>query len=199
MVLYKNREKLTGFSGAIGKLFGRLGLSANFWTALALIFAFVTAYFLLAGNFVCAAISFAIAAFLDAVDGAVARFRGEASKRGAYFDTVSDRYMEGIIVIALVLLPLPSFYLPSYFWAALYLFGSMTITYAKAAAKEKELTKKEIKGGLLERPERMILLFIGIASAAFSTVYMTYMLVLLAVLANITALQRIGIAVRTSK
>ena len=80
--------------------------------------------------------------------------------------------------------------------AAVYLFGSMTITYAKAAAKEKELTKKEISGGLLERPERMILLFIGIVSAYFSPLYLTYVLVLLAVLVNITALQRIRIAVK---
>lgn len=196
MVLYKNREKLSGYSAALGKIFGGIGLSGNAYTGLALLITFVTAYFLLTGNFICAAVFFAIAAFLDAVDGAVARYRGEASKRGAYFDTVSDRYMEGIILLAIIILHLPSFYLPSYFWAAFYLFGSMTVTYVKAAAKEKELTKKEIKGGLLERPERMILLFLGILSAAVGPLYLTYMLVLLAVLANITALQRIQIALK---
>ena len=192
MTIYENREKLLGYSSAVGKIFGSFGLSANFWTALALIITFISAYFLLIGNFICAAVFFAVAAFLDSVDGAVARFRKEASKRGAYFDTVSDRYMEGIIILALVLLPLPPLYLPSYFWAGLYLFGSMTVTYMRAAAKEK--LGREIKGGLLERPERMILTFIGIMSAAFSPIYLTYMLVLLAIFTNITALQRVKIA-----
>src|SRR3989338_5138672 len=180
MTLYKNNEKLSGYSATIGKLFGGLGLSANVYTALALLFAFITAYFLLTGNFVCAAAAFAISAFLDSVDGAVARFRKDASKRGAYLDTISDRYMEGVVIIAIMFLALPIFYLSSYMWAALYLFGSLMITYAKA--EEIEKLNKEVRGGLLERPERMILLFLVIA--------------LLAVLANITALQRISIALR---
>ncbi len=199
MVLYKNREKLSRHSAKIGKIFGGLGPSANFWTALALVLTFASAYFLLVQSFIYAAVFFALSAFLDSVDGAVARFRDEASRRGAYFDTISDRYMEGVVMVALILLPLPAFYLPSYFWAALYLFGSMTTTYAKAAAKEKKLTEKEIRGGLLERPERMILTFAGILLAAVNTLYLTYMLALLAVLANITALQRISTAVKTPK
>jgi len=181
----------------VGKIFGRLGLSANQWTLIALIFTVITAYFLISSKFGFAFIFFIIAAFLDSVDGAVARFRKEASKLGAYYDTISDRYMEGIIALALLLVALPSFYLPSYFWIALYLFGSMTITYAKAAAKEK--LGKEIRGGLLERPERLILLAIGILLANFNLLYFTYVIVLLAVLCNVTALQRVWIAVKTAK
>jgi phosphatidylglycerophosphate synthase len=195
--MYKRREKFSKTSERLGGIFGFL--PANAYTVLALLLALVSAYFILVQNFIAAAVFFAIAAFLDTVDGAVARYRNQASKRGAYFDTVSDRYMEGIIILALILVPLPSFYLPSYFFAAVYLFGSMTITYVKAAAKEKELTKKEITGGLLERPERMILLFIGVLLAHFNAAYLTYVLVILAVLANITALQRIRIALKGAK
>jgi len=199
ITLYKNREKLSGFSLVVGKIFGRLGLSANVWTGLALVLTALTGYFLIKQEFALAFIFFIVAAFLDSVDGAVARFRKEASKLGSYYDTISDRYMEGIIALALLLVALPSFYLPSYFWIALYLFGSMTITYAKAAAKEKELTKTEIRGGLLERPERLILLAVGILLANFSLLYFIYVIVLLAVLCNITALQRFWIAVKTAK
>lgn len=195
MTLYKRREKFSGFSASIGRVFGRFG-NANTYTGLALLAAFIAAYFLLVQNFVCAAIFFGIAAFLDTVDGAVARYRKEASARGAYFDTISDRYMEGIIAFAIMLVPLPLFYLPSYFFAAVYLFGSMTVTYAKAAAKEKGVVKKELSGGLLERPERMLLMFAGILLAHFNAAYLTYVLVLLAVLTNITALQRIWIALK---
>ena len=190
--MYKKREKFSGLSAYIGKVLSFL--PANAYTILALLVALIAAYSILIQNFICAAIFFAIAAFLDTVDGAVARHRKSASPRGAYFDTVSDRYMEGIITLAILLVPLPSFYLPSYFWAALYLFGSMTITYVKAAAKEK--LNREVSGGLLERPERMVLVFIGILFAYFNAAYLTYVLALLAVLANITALQRIRIAVK---
>ncbi len=199
MTLYKKRERFSELSERLGMTLGKLGLGANAYTALALVFSVVSAYFLLAYQFIYAALFFALAAFFDMVDGAVARYRKEGSKTGAYLDTVSDRYMEGIIIIAIILLGLPPLYLPSYFWASLYLFGSMTVTYVKAAAKEKELTKKEIRGGLLERPERMILLFLGILAANFYPIYLAYMLVLLAILANITALQRISIAMKSVK
>ena len=196
MTLYKRREKFSWLSESIGRIFGSVGLSANNYTAIALILVLVSAYSLFAGNFLCAALFFGMAAFFDIVDGSVARYRKEASKRGAYFDSVSDRYMEGIFAISLILISLPAFYLPSYFWAALYLFGSMMTTYARAVAAEKSISKN-LRGGLLERSDRLILMFIGIVLAYFSAVYMTYMLVILAVLSNISALQRMLIALRS--
>ena len=66
----------------------------------------------------------------------------------------------------------------------------------RSAAKEKNLTVNEIKGGLLERAERLIILFVGILLAYLNTSYLTYIIVLLAVLTNITALQRIKIATK---
>ena len=192
MTLYKNRDKLAGPSAVIGKAFAFL--PANAWTMLALLLTFVTAYFLFNQQFVYAAVLFAVTAFLDAIDGAVARQRKEASTRGAYFDTVADRYMEGIIIVAMFFLPLPPLYAPFQFWLALYFFGSMMTTYVKAAAAEK--LGKDARGGILERPERMILLFAGIVAAYFSAIYLVYMVALIAVLSNVTALQRIKIALK---
>jgi len=130
------------------------------------------------------------------VDGAVARVTGKASRFGAYLDTIVDRYVEAIIVFGLLFIGLPEFFIPIYAWIFLYLFGSMMTTYAKAAAKEKEIIPegKELKGGILERAERLIILFIGIIAAAFNPMYLTYVIVLLAILTNISALQRIWIA-----
>jgi hypothetical protein len=104
--------------------------------------------------------------------------------------------MEGIIVLGLLLAGLPHFYIPVYAWIFLYFLGSFMTTYAKSAAKEKDLVEMEIKGGLLERGERLIILFIGILLAHFSRVYLTYIIVILAILTNFTALQRIKIATR---
>jgi phosphatidylglycerophosphate synthase len=114
-------------------------------------------------------------------------------------DTVVDRYVEGIIIIGLLFAGLPDFYLPVTAWLFVYFFGAMMTTYAKAAAKEKELTEKELRGGFLERAERLLILFIGILVASLDTFYLTYTIVVLAVLSNITVLQRVWAATRENR
>jgi phosphatidylglycerophosphate synthase len=196
MTFYAKRQKFGGLSSKIGKTFARLGLSPNQWTFLTIIPTLIALYFLIERQFLIAAVFFMLSALIDLVDGSVARFTGKVSKLGAYLDTIMDRYMEGIIVLGLLLAGLPHFYIPVYAWIFLYFLGSFMTTYAKSAAKEKDLVEMEIKGGLLERGERLIILFIGILLAHFSRVYLTYIIVILAILTNFTALQRIKIATR---
>ena len=199
MTLYKNRQKFSGFSVKVGIVFSKLGLSPNQWTLLSLLPILVSVYFIIKESFLIAAVLFIITSFMDMIDGAVARVTGRVSKLGAYLDTVVDRYIEGLIVFALLFASLPDFYLPIYAWLVIYLYGALTTTYFKSAAKEKELVTEELKGGILERAERLILLFIGLLLAVFNPLYLTYIIVLLAVLSNVSGLQRIGIAIRKSK
>ena len=161
-MLYKNREKFNFLSVKIGMFFSRFPLTPNQWTLLSFVPAFLSFYFLLMQNVLFAAVFFGVAGFFDLIDGSVARVTGRATKFGAYLDTVSDRYVEFFVVAGIFFLPLPSFFLPANFWLFLYLFGSLMTTYVKAAAKEKELVQKELKGGLFERAERLGLLFIGL-------------------------------------
>jgi phosphatidylglycerophosphate synthase len=188
-MLSSNRQKFSGFYDKVGKKMSFAG--ANTWTAVSLILGIVAAYMLANSLFLAAALAFAIAAFCDSVDGAVARYTGKAGKLGAFYDTIADRYVEFFIIAGLFFAALPDVFLPTRFWLCVYLFGSLMTTYAKAAAKEKGLIKEEMKHGILERAERMILLFVGMVSAAFSPVIFAYILILLAALSNITALQRI--------
>jgi len=194
MVFYKNREKFSGLSVKVGIVFSKLGLSPNAWTLLTILPTLAAFWMLVKEQFLYAAGWFIIAAFIDMVDGAVARVTGRATRFGAYLDTIMDRYVEGIIVFGLLFASLPLFYVPAYAWIFLYFFGGFMTTYAKSAAKEKGLVEKELRGGLLERAERLIILFAGILLAAYRPLYLTYIVVLLAVLSNITALQRVWIA-----
>ena len=196
MTLYRRRERFSTFSVKVGIAFSRVGLSPNQWTLLSLLVIFVAFYFLVKGSFLIAAALFLFSSFLDLVDGSVARVTGKVTRLGAYLDTMVDRYIEGIIIIGLMFLPLPSLLVPSEVWLGIYLFGAMLTSYAKAAAKEKDLVGKEIKGGLLERAERLLILFVGLLLASLSTLYLTYVIVLLAVLSNFSAIQRMVIAVR---
>ena len=142
---------------------------------------------------------FIIASFIDIIDGSVARVTESVTELGAYLDTIMDRYVEGIIIFGLLFIDLPQIFVPSYIWIFLYFFGGIMTTYAKAAAKEKNLVETEIRGGLLERAERLIILFIGILLAHFNPIWLSITIIILAFLTNVTAVQRIYIAIRTSK
>lgn len=198
-MLYKQRERFNKISIKVGIIFSKFGLSPNQWTLLTLLPTFFALYFLVNEQFLLSALFFIFASFIDLVDGSVARVTGRVTKKGAYLDTIMDRYVEGIIILGLLFVAIPSVYFPFYFWLFLYLIGGMMTTYAKAAAKEKGLVEKELKGGLLERAERLSLLFLGILIAYFDKIYLSYIIVLLAILTNISAFQRIFIAIRMSK
>ncbi len=198
MTFYKNRSKFSGLSEGIGRSFSRLGLSPKQWTLVSLMPVLIAVYALSERMFIIAGLLFILSSFLDMVDGAVARQTGKATRKGAYLDTIVDRYVEVIIVFGVLLASLPGFIFQASAWIFLYLFGSLMTTYSKAAAKEKELIGRgdELKGGLLERAERLIILFVGIMLASLDPVLLTYVIALLAVLTNISALQRISMAMK---
>lgn len=188
------RKRFSFLSIKVGMLFSKLPLTPNQWTLISVLPALVSAYFIINENFLLGALLFGTASFLDLVDGSVARVTGRVTKKGAYLDTIIDRYIEGLIIFGLlfVSLPIPN----STLWIVLYLFGAMMTTYAKAAAKEKNLTEEELRGGLTERAERLVLLFLGLLLANLSKAYLAYIVIILAVLSNATALQRIYIALK---
>lgn len=199
MTLYAKRQRFEKLSNKMGIIFSKVGLSPNQWTLLTLVPTIIALYFLVKEAFLFAAVFFIVAAFVDLIDGSVARVMGKVTKLGAYLDTIIDRYVEGIILFGLLFASLPGFIIPVYGWIFLFFFGGMMTTYAKSAAKEKDLVEKELNGGLLERAERLFLLFIGILLAAYTPLFLTVVIALLAVLSNISALQRIWKATRVSK
>lgn len=192
LFIFKKAEKI------VGKIFSSLPITPNQYTLISVIFALFSFYFLIKQKLILAIVFFLIAGFLDFIDGAVARYKNISTKIGAYLDTIVDRYVEAILLFGILFLPLPKILLPGFCWIFLILFGSLLTTYAKAAAKEKELVKEELKGGFLSRGERIILLFFSLILAVLDPtfVFMTYFLILTAILTNITAVQRIHSAIK---
>lgn len=191
---FKSQERF------IGKTLGKLPITPSQWTITSVLFALLGLFFVIKANFVLALIMFFMAGVLDFVDGSVARAKKMASNTGAYIDTIVDRYVEGIMFMSLLFVSLPIIGVPAYVWVCLAIFGSIITTYAKAAAKEKDLVLKELKGGLLSRGERIILLLILFTLLIFSQYYVaTIILIIIAVLANFTALQRVFSAIGLNK
>lgn len=191
------REWFKSIERFIGKTLGRLPVTPNQWTLLSVVFALIGLHFTINFNFLLALISFFVSGILDFIDGSVARAKNMSSSAGAYIDTIVDRYIEGIMFLGLLFVSLPTIIFPSYIWIFLALFGSMLTTYTKAAAKEKELVKLELKGGLMSRGERLILIFLIFILLIFSQQYLaTIIIIIFAALSNFTALQRFFSAIK---
>ncbi len=195
-MLYKRRSIFRSAEERIGKMLAKTGASPNHLTALSILLSFAVFYSVIMHRFAEAMIIFAIVALLDAADGSLARATGKATKRGAYLDTIADRFAEFIVLFSLVFIGMPGIFMPHAAWIMLFMFGSLMTTYAKSAAKEKDIVKDELKGGILERAERMALIFIILALGIIGPLYMAFAVSAGAILSNITALQRIASALR---
>ena len=124
-----------------------------------------------------------VAAVFDMLDGRVARIRGRGTKFGAFLDSTMDRYSDMLLFMGLLILyaRLERTGLVVLVWVAA--FGSFMTSYARARA---ESLIPRCPVGLLERPERIVLI---IAGALLNK--MVAVLWIVAVLSNITAVQRI--------
>ena len=190
-MLEEKRKSFKKLEERIGESFSKLGLSPNHYTLLSILFVIFSFYFLTKVSIFSALVFFLLAIFLDLVDGAVARITKRATKKGAYIDTICDRYVEGIILLGFLFLPLPYIFLPSKIWIFVAFFGSLMTTYTKAAAKEKELVVKELRKGFVGRGERVILISLAMILGTFNFSLIIYPLIVLAIFSNFTALQRI--------
>jgi phosphatidylglycerophosphate synthase len=190
-VLEQKRESFKKIEQGMGRFFSKFGLSANQYTLFSLISVAVSFYFLIQANLILALFFFLSASLLDLVDGAVARITGTATKKGAYIDTVCDRYVEGIILLGFLFLPLSTVILPPKVWIFSALMGALMTTYSKAAAKEKGLVVEELKEAFFSRGERIVLICLAMLLGFFNFSMIIYPIIILAIFSNITVLQRI--------
>ncbi|HQV93693.1 MAG TPA: CDP-alcohol phosphatidyltransferase family protein [Anaerolineales bacterium] len=167
----------------LGRFFNRLGLTPNMVTVIGMIGNCVGAYFLARGDMFTGGLWVLIMTPIDALDGTMARLRGEPGDFGAFVDSVSDRYSELIIYGGLLYYYLtvgePLGGMLTFGAAA----GSVLVSYVKARA---EGLGYGAKVGLLTRVERYLVLA---PSLVFNKLYLG--LAIIAIFANITALQRI--------
>lgn len=182
----------------------RLGLSPNAWTVIALAVAIGGFFALVSHSLLLGLLLFLISGALDMVDGAVARSTGQTSTAGAFLDGVLDRYVEFFLILGLFfyLGPKTSFFIPVGAWIAILIFGAVMTSFVRAYADHRGLVKdqrvlaKEM-GGFIERAERLILIYAGMIGALlFGDFWLVCAVVLVAVLSNLTSIQRIYLAIK---
>jgi len=177
------RARFKGILDPIASFLNRLGLMPNTITMLGLAGNVLGAYFLAVGKIPLGGLLVLAMGPIDALDGTMARLRGEPSNFGGFVDSVTDRYSELVIYGGLLI----HFLSQGNTLACLLTFfaasGSVLVSYVKSRAETQGF---ECKIGILTRVERYLVL-------APLLVFNQPMLALwiIAVLANLTALQRI--------
>lgn len=177
------RGLFKGILDPIGGFLNRLGITPNMMTMLGLFGNMAGAWFLAQGNMVLGGVFVLVCTPFDALDGTMARLRGEASEFGAFVDSVTDRYSELFILGGL----LYHFLQINDHLSAIAVYiaaaGSVLVSYVKARA---DSLKFDANTGVLTRLERYLVIApLLVLNQPVIAVW------IVAVLANVTALQRI--------
>jgi CDP-diacylglycerol---glycerol-3-phosphate 3-phosphatidyltransferase len=130
-----------------------------------------------------AGIVFLVAGSFDMLDGALARLSQKVTPFGAFLDSTLDRVSEGVIFAAIGYLLATEGRSVGVALVVLALLGSILVSYTRARA---EALGVECKVGLMSRPERVILVAIGL----FFDV-LPYVIYIMLALTAFTVIQRV--------
>jgi CDP-diacylglycerol--glycerol-3-phosphate 3-phosphatidyltransferase len=138
-----------------------------------------------------------VAGLFDSLDGTLARLTNRVTAFGAFLDSTTDRFAEGALFLGIMYAFLQRGIVFAAYLIFLAMLGSLMVSYARARAEGIGVKCDE---GLLTRFERMGLLVIGlILTAFFGDAPLLISLALIAIFANVTAVQRMWLVYKTTR
>jgi CDP-diacylglycerol--glycerol-3-phosphate 3-phosphatidyltransferase len=174
------RARTKGLLESIVRPLARAGISPNILTVVGFLAILGVAWILAQGYERLAGLLIIVVGLFDALDGALARSTGKSTTFGAFFDSTLDRFAEIALYLGLLYLYRGDTLATVLIY--LTITGSLMVSYTRARA---EGLGVECKVGLFTRLERLAVLVLGLL------LHRTLLaLVVLAVLSNLTALQR---------
>ena len=131
------------------------------------------------------------AGLFDMMDGRLARMGNMSSKFGALWDSTLDRYSELFTLFGVAMYLILNGWIISGIVTFFAMVGSVMVSYVRARAEGLGI---ECKVGLMQRPERVVLTSLGaILCGIFDNIwFLVVPIIIIAILANITAFWRIG-------
>jgi archaetidylinositol phosphate synthase len=189
-VLNNLRDTLKPALEKMGRGFAATGLSPNFWTAVGLGFAILSAIVYGMGvefGLIIGGILLLVSGFFDMVDGQVARVTGKTSKKGSYMDSMFDKIAEVAIFFGILV---GGYAEPYLVFLAITL--SLLVSYARAKS---DIINVKLQGiGIGERAERLLVIaIIGIIG------FMEYAVIIVVIIAGITLIQRMIVTTKNIK
>jgi archaetidylinositol phosphate synthase len=189
-MLTKLKQKVQQALTVEAKAAHRIGLTPNRISGIGIILAFLSAiaYAEWQTNTLCllgATALLLLSGFCDALDGVIARLYEEATVFGGFLDSLLDRYADTAVYLGIIISGLCDV-----LWGLIALSGSLLVSYSRARAEAAGIEMESI--GLAERAERIIILAAASIAAVFwqPTTAMNIGVILLAILSNLTVLQR---------
>ncbi|MAY24316.1 MAG: CDP-diacylglycerol--glycerol-3-phosphate 3-phosphatidyltransferase [Thaumarchaeota archaeon] len=184
------RDTLKPALEKMGKGFAATGLSPNFWTSVALVFALLSAVVYGLGfefGLIIGGVLLLVSGFFDMVDGQVARVTGKTSKKGSYLDSMFDKIAEVAIFLGILIGGYAEPYL-----VLLAITLSLLVSYARAKS---DIINVKLQGiGIGERAERLLVIaIIGIIG------FMDYAVIIVVIIAGITLIQRMIVTTKNIK
>lgn len=194
------QEILHALIDPVVRLFIRLGMTPNVLTVTGALISLVAAAMIVVAGLrggadvsllTWSGIVMLAGSLFDMLDGQVARLGDMRSTFGALLDSVTDRYSEIATLLAITYF---FFAVDAHLWAlvaALALLGSVMVSYVRARAEGLAL---ECKGGLMQRPERVVVIVVSCIAAGLTgeASVLGWGMALIALLANATAFWRVA-------
>lgn len=184
MLKAKIGDQLDPFLVNTSRLLQRVGLTPNMLTVIGLALNFLAAWALAVGEWLQGCSLIILAGFFDILDGAVARNLKEETAFGSFLDSVLDRYSDLSLLVGLLLYYSQEKLVLYQVLVGMAIMGTALVPYTRARA---EIIIPKCNVGWLERPERILLIFLGAAIPSI----MTIVVWILAIFTNLTVIQRI--------
>lgn len=184
-MLTKLKAKVQSAIAVQAKAADKIGLTPNMVSATGIVLAFLAALAYTRGreNLILAVALLLLSGYCDVLDGAIARLCQKATPFGGFLDSLLDRYADsavyaGIIFGGLCTVP----------WGLIALIGSLLVSYTRARAEAADIKMETV--GIAERAERILILAAAslIETAVANAIEAA--MIILAVLTNLTVLQR---------
>ena len=190
-MLTRLKQKIQSMLANEAKIAHRSGLTPNRITVIGALLAFLSAFIYAEWRanhllLLLATVLLLLSGFCDALDGVVARLYQEATVFGGFLDSMLDRYADSVVYVGIGFGGLCNLY-----WGlAAAIIGTLLVSYSRARAEATGIRMESI--GLAERAERMLILAVASLVCIFwqPTTVMNVTIILLAVLTNLTVLQR---------
>lgn len=187
-MLTKLKQRVQTWLTSTATLFHNLGLTPNHVSILGIIFAALAAVAYSQWHFnpvllILAPVLMLISGLFDALDGVIARIYGEATSFGGFFDSLLDRYADAFVLCGIILGGLTEVS-----WGLAALMGSLLVSYARARAEAAGVKMESV--GLAERAERIVLLVFASFLSYFWLDALNWSILVLAIVTNLTVVQR---------
>jgi len=184
-LLGRLRKKYEESITPLCKSLGNLGVTPNAATTLSLLLACLAAVGYASRSPLWAAFGLLASAAADMVDGGIARATGKATRFGAVYDHVLDRYAEFAILVGIGLGGFADWH-----WVVFSLFGMVMASFVRAKA-ESVGGLKSCSVGIAERQEKLILILLGSILQVFFGYALLLAVVIVGVVSHITVVQRL--------